>query len=74
MPQMTIWNLDECTVFISVFHSLFCQSFGVLVGREGTSMSQETLVSGKNNSVNKCVKGKKFREVLIMKFKTIIDI
>lgn len=37
-------------------------------------MSQETLVSGKNNCVNKCVKGKKFREVLIMKFKTIIDI
>lgn len=36
-------------------------------------MSQETLVSGKNNCVNKCVKGKKFREVLIMKFKTIID-
>lgn len=61
-------------LFSFLFHSLFCQSFGVLVGREGTSMSQETLVSGKNNSVNKCVKDKKFREVLIMKFKTIADI
>lgn len=61
-------------LFSFLFPSLFCQSFGVLVGREGTSMSQETLVSGKNNSVNKCVKGKKFREVLIMKFKTIIEI